>query len=283
MLSYQHAYHAGNFADVHKHLTLYAVVDHLLRKDSSVTYIDTHAGRGRYSLAATETSRLAEYRNGVARLWEARTSLQSNPLLSDWLAAVQAAQQEPSSGRLDHYPGSPWWLAQRLRKQDDLQLFELHPGEHSHLSQQELPARARHRHADGLSGLLTALPVKSPRLCVLVDPSYERKSEYSEVAATLLKAMRKTRHAVVLVWYPLLPAGHHATLLEALKEGGQRKIWRSELSLTAPAQERGMYGSGMLVINPPWGLEQRLAAAMDRLTPLWGDAGQYLADWWVSE
>ncbi|MDN3525013.1 23S rRNA (adenine(2030)-N(6))-methyltransferase RlmJ [Halomonas sabkhae] len=283
MLSYQHAYHAGNFADVHKHLMLHAVIDHLLRKSSSVTYIDTHAGRGRYPLQAEETSRLAEYRHGAEKLWQARQTLQADPLLEDWLAGLASAQQHQPAARLDHYPGSPWWMAQRLREQDSLQLFELHPGEHGHLSQQDLPARARHLHADGLSGLLSALPVKSPRLCVLVDPSYERKNEYAEVADTLLKAMRKARHAVMLVWYPLLPAGHHMTLLEALKEGGQRKVWRSELNLGTAGRERGMHGSGMLVINPPWGLEQRLADAMRRLTPLWGEASHYRADWWVPE
>lgn len=283
MLSYQHAYHAGNFADVHKHLTLFAVIDHLLRKSSSVTYMDTHAGRGRYPLDAEETLRLAEYRNGAEKLWNARVQLAADPLLADWLEGLATAQSHRQPEAIDHYPGSPWWLAQRLRKQDALQLFELHPGEHGHLSQQELPGRARHLQADGLVGLIDALPVVSPRLCVLVDPSYERKAEYDDVAETLLKAMRKARHAVMLVWYPLLPASQHTALLEALKAGGLRKIWRSELRVASPQQAHGMYGSGMLVINPPWGLDQRLEAAMSKLTPILADASEYHAGWWVPE
>lgn len=283
MLSYQHAYHAGNFADVHKHLTLYAVIDHLLRKSSSVTYIDTHAGRGRYPLDAEETRRLGEYRDGAEKLWKARRRLAEDSLLADWLGGVASAQNKRNPKILDHYPGSPWWLAQRLREQDALQLFELHPGEHDHLNRQRLPDRTRRVHGDGLSGLVEALPVATPRLCVLVDPSYERKAEYGDVADTLLKAMRKARHAVVLVWYPLLPAGRHEALLDALKADGLRKVWRSELKIASPRQEHGMYGSGMLVINPPWGLDQRLADAMAQLAPVLGDACHYRDDWWVPE
>ena len=141
----------------------------------------------------------------------------------------------------------------------------------------------RRIHADGLAGLSAALPVATPRVCALLDPSYELKAEYVEVAVSVLGAMRKARHAVVLVWYPLLPAARHLELLERLRDGGLRKIWRSELTLREPGEERGMYGSGMLVVNPPWGLDERLAAAMARVTPLLGDTSRYRADWWVEE
>ncbi|MFG6138963.1 23S rRNA (adenine(2030)-N(6))-methyltransferase RlmJ [Halomonas sp. B23F22_10] len=281
MLSYQHAYHAGNFADVHKHLTLYAVVDHLLRKKSSITYVDTHAGRGLYPLAAAETARLQEYQEGVARLWAKRAGLsEASPLLGDWLAAIAEVQQ---GGGLDHYPGSPWWLSHRLREQDRLRLFELHPGEHGHLADQALPQAVKRIQGDGLAGLLKALPVKTPRLCVLIDPSYERKAEYDEVADTVLSAMRKARHGVVMIWYPMLPAGRHQALLEGLRDGGLRKIWRSELTLGDPGEGHGMYGSGMLVVNPPWGLDERINEAMAALLPLWGPTARHRGDWWVGE
>ncbi|MGQ4877927.1 23S rRNA (adenine(2030)-N(6))-methyltransferase RlmJ [Billgrantia sp. LNSP4103-1] len=281
MLSYQHAYHAGNFADVHKHLTLHAVIDYLLRKASPITFVDTHAGRGFYPLDASETQRLGEYRGGVMPLWEARQALADEPLLKDWLAAIASVQRDDHC--LERYPGSPWWFSHRLRRNDHLRLFELHPGEHDHLAFQSLPSHIGRFHADGLVGLLAGLPPATPRLCVLIDPSYERKVEYAEVAESVLTAMRKVRHAVVLVWYPLLPAAHHAALLERLREGGLRKIWRSELTLREPGERRGMHGSGMLVINPPWGLDQTLAAAMERVTPLLGEACRYEAEWWVEE
>ena len=281
MLSYQHAYHAGNFADVHKHLALYAVTDYLLRKKTPITYIDTHAGRGLYPLATKETQRLQEYLEGIWPLWQAREQL-NDPLLNDWLHAVATAQSD--EGELTHYPGSPWWLSYALREQDQLRLFELHPGEHEQLTAQALTPRAQRVFGDGLRGLTAMLPVTSPRLCVLIDPSYERKVEYQEVAETVAYTLNKARHGVVLIWYPLLPAGHHHTLLSSLKASGVRKIWRSELLLREPEERtHGMFGSGMLVINPPWGLGERLAAAMAEMTPLFGAKSRCQAEWWVGE
>ncbi|WP_083007812.1 23S rRNA (adenine(2030)-N(6))-methyltransferase RlmJ [Halomonas sp. GT] len=281
MLSYQHAYHAGNFADVQKHLTLYAVVDYLLRKKSAITYIDTHAGRGLYPLNTKETQRLQEYREGIWPLWQASEQL-TDPLLSSWLTMLGAAQ--PHASELTHYPGSPWWLSQPLREQDRLTLFELHPGEHEHLSTQSLPLQAQRIYGDGLAGLSGLVPVATPRLCVLIDPSYERKAEYQEVVDAAAYSLAKVRHAVLLVWYPLLPAGNHHTLLNGLRESGIRKIWRSELQRYTPnEQSHGMYGSGMLVINPPWGLDERLAAAMTHITPLLGPNSDYRSEWLVGE
>ena len=281
MLSYQHAYHAGNFADIHKHLTLYAVTDYLLRKKTAITYVDTHAGRGLYPLATKETQRLQEYREGVWPLWQARRDLNS-VLLNAWMEALVNAQ--PEEGELTHYPGSPWWLSQPLREQDRLKLYELHPGEHGHLEGQAFPKRAQRIYGDGLAGLRGLVPVSTPRLCALIDPSYERKTEYQEVVETVAHTMAKVRHAVVMIWYPLLPAGHHHTLLTGLEESGIRKIWRSELVLRQPNQQgHGMYGSGMLVINPPWGLDEHLAAAMAHITPLLGNESRYHAGWLVEE
>lgn len=281
MLSYQHAYHAGNFADVHKHLILYGVNDYLLRKKSAVTYVDTHAGRGLYPLGGQESQRLQEYREGIWPLWQARTGI-SDPLLRGWQEVLAEAQ--PDLSTLTHYPGSPWWLSHGLRDQDQLRLFELHPGEHKQLKAQGLSPHAQRVFGDGLVGLSAMLPVATPRLCVLIDPSYERKIEYREVAETVVYTLGKARHGVVLIWYPLLPAGNHHTLLSSLKESGVRNIWRSELLLREPTEQaHGMYGSGMLVLNPPWGLDQRLAAAMAEITPLLGAASRYQAEWWVGE
>lgn len=283
MLAYQHAYHAGNFADVHKHLTLFGVVQSILRKKTSVTYIDTHAGRGRYPLAGPETQKLKEYQQGVVPLWQARQSLrEAKPLLNDWLEALGRAQS--GDGRqLTHYPGSPWWLADALRPQDRLSLFELHPGEHRHLEAQTLPPNARRIHGDGLAGLRRLLPVTSPRLCVLIDPSYERKAEYGEVARSLAFIAHKARHAMVLVWYPLLPAGRHQHLLDDAKQAGLRKLWRSELRLHAPGESHGMYGSGMLLLNPPWGLDTLLGDAMHDVVACLGREASHRSEWWVGE
>ncbi|QJQ95595.1 MULTISPECIES: 23S rRNA (adenine(2030)-N(6))-methyltransferase RlmJ [Halomonadaceae] len=284
MLAYQHVYHAGNFADVHKHLTLFATLEHILRKESPVTYIDTHAGRGLYPLVAEETQKLQEYRQGVDLLWKHRASLQrSNPLLGDWLSCLAEVQASRES-ELSHYPGSPWWLGRRLRRQDRLQLFELHPGEHQHLEAQSLPRNATRTYGDGLKGVVQILPAATPRICVLIDPSYEQKAEYARVADVVTSIARKARHAQVLVWYPLLPAGRHRELLERLLDSGLRKLWRSELSLRAPGDsQHGMYGSGMLIFNPSWGLDGLLGEALQPVVALLGREARYEADWWVPE
>ncbi|WP_043531280.1 23S rRNA (adenine(2030)-N(6))-methyltransferase RlmJ [Litchfieldella xinjiangensis] len=281
MLAYQHAYHAGNFADVHKHLTLHIATQLLLRKESAITYVDTHAGRGSYPLAAQETRKLMEYRSGILPVWLARSALsEQDTWLSEWLGRLASAQPEAD---LSVYPGSPWWLATSLRKQDRLSLFELHPGEHRHLEDQTHAANTRHVHGDGMSGLRRMLPVATPRLAVLIDPSYERKEEYQEVADLVAFVAQKARHAIVLVWYPLLPAGRHHQLLESLRDQGIKKLWRSELKRGQPQESHGMYGSGMLVLNPPWGLGEALTEAMQHLTPLLGSASEHFSDWWVGE
>lgn len=284
MLAYQHAYHAGNFADIHKHLVLFSLLEKIRRKGSAVTYVDTHAGRGDYPLAAAETQKLQEYQHGVLPIWQARHKLSAaNPLLRGWLEALQRAQHKNGS-QLNHYPGSPWWLAQGIRDQDRLSLFELHPGEHQHLEKQALPGNARRIHGDGLQGMRRMLPVKTPRFCVLIDPSYERKEEYAEVAEALALVARKARHAQVLIWFPLLPAGRHQILLDNAKRAGLRKLWRSELHIRAPGEgAHGMYGSGMLLYNPPWGLEDELQSALQIMAATMYSEGTHQGDWWVEE
>lgn len=268
MLSYQHAYHAGNFADVHKHLGVFAVTEYLQRKPAAMTLIDTHAGRGVYPLAAEETRRLGEYRHGVLPVWEAHQGVAGTGSLLDlWCSALSDFQ--PVAGTLSHYPGSPWWMERGLRDQDALLLFELHPGEHAYLTCQDSLRQQQRIRGDGLDGLCSRLPVATPRLCVLIDPSYERKDEYLEVAEAVLSAMAKARHAVIMIWYPLLEAGHHERLVNALAGAELPTLWQSEFHLRAPDEAaRGMYGSGVLFINPPWGLDTRLSAALETVAEL---------------
>lgn len=282
MLAYQHAYHAGNFADVHKHLGLRQLVQAMMKKSSAISFVDTHAGRGLYPLAAPETQQLGEYRQGVERLWQRRRGIPADSPVGEWLAALATLQP---GAELSRYPGSPWWLGSALRSQDRLTLFELHPGEHQHLTDQALStdSAVQRRHEDGLKGLAKGVPVSTPRLCVLIDPSYERKAEYEEVAETLRQVVRKVRHAVVLVWYPLLPAGRHQTMLATLREAGIPKLWRSELQIREPIADRGMYGSGLLMLNPPWQLDRELDRAFSTLAPMLADGARHHGEWWTTE
>ncbi|MCX2523944.1 23S rRNA (adenine(2030)-N(6))-methyltransferase RlmJ [Larsenimonas sp. GH2-1] len=278
MLSYQHAYHAGNIADVHKHLALYGVIDHLLRKDSGVTYIDTHAGRGAYSVTAPEMARGLEYEDGVAPLMRMTPH---HPLLSEWL--LRLGQQQDNPQKLMFYPGSPWWLADRLRAQDRLELFELHPGEFTHLEHQTFLARAQCRQTDGLAGVVARLPSSTPRTMVIIDPSFELKQEYSDVAETVSRIQQMARHAIVLIWYPLLPAARHQELLDHISALGVRKVWRSELVRRDPGAQRGMYGSGLLIVNPPWQVPEQLDDALAEVAGCWGEQAGHTSSWWCPE
>ena len=246
MLSYLHAFHAGNFADVHKHAALVLALNMMQAKASGIAYIDTHAGSALYDLDDERARKTAEADAGIRKLWPKMDSLAA----PDWQLLRPYLQELNGGANLRQYPGSPAWLGHFLRGQDNLSAFELHPAETSSLNQWASGKRLRVIQQDGLAGLLKVLPPRQPRLLVLVDPSYEVKTDYTAVADTLGRAWHKCRHGVFLVWYPILTSGLEQSLLDGLRAGPVRKILRSEVRLHKQP-ERGMVGSGMLVINPP--------------------------------
>ena len=278
MLSYLHAFHAGNFADVHKHAALVLVLNMMQAKASGIACIDTHAGSAFYDLDGERARKTAEADAGIRKLWPQLESLAA----ADWQLLRPCIQQLNSGATLRKYPGSPAWLHHFLRAQDNLSVFELHPSETSSLGQWASGKRLRITHQDGLAGLLKVLPLRQPRLLVLIDPSYEVKTDYAAVATALSRAWHKCRHGVFLVWYPILTSGIEQALLDGLRAGPVRKILRSEVRLHAPP-ERGMVGSGMLVINPPWGLGERLSAMMRDLEPAARLGLAQQMDWLVPE
>lgn len=259
MLSYLHAFHAGNFADVQKHAALTLALSMMQSKSSAIAGFDTHAGSAIYDLTSERARKTAEADSGVQKLWASRNDLVSE----DWQPVMKVLSRfNAGDGRLTVYPGSPAWFRQFLRPGDSLTAFELHPTESGQLAGWAAEQGVRVMHEDGLKGLLRRLPPSQPRLMVLIDPSYEIKSEYSDVAETLLKAWQKCRHGVYLVWYPVLTSGLHPTLKQAVKDSGLRKVWCSEVHLKTPP-ERGMTGSGLLVVNPPWGFDDRFSAMIE--------------------
>ncbi|OZB19358.1 MAG: hypothetical protein B7X58_02795 [Marinobacter sp. 34-60-7] len=260
MLSYLHAFHAGNFADVQKHAALLLALTMMQAKKSPIACFDTHAGSALYNLTDQRARKTSEADAGVQRLWQCRTALSSadwHPMLSV-LSEVNTPRGSAAPESLSAYPGSPDWFARSLRPGDRLTAFELHPSEGDRLAQwAQQNDGVQVRHQDGLKGLLQSLPPAQPRLLVLIDPSYEIKSDYTAVAETVIKAWKKCRHGVFLIWYPILAHGLEQPLLERLGRGNVPKILRSEVRLDRPP-ERGMVGSGMLVVNPPWGFDDRL-------------------------
>jgi len=279
MLSYLHAFHAGNFADVQKHGALALILAMMQGKASGIACFDTHAGSAVYDLSSERARKTGEADDGIQRLWSARDRLRSE----DWAPVLDVLSGlNAGSGELSVYPGSPAWFQRFLRPGDALTLFELHPSESEQLAGWASEAPIRVLRQDGLAGLLRQLPPKQPRLLTLIDPSYEIKSDYVEVAETLGKAWQKCRHGVYLLWYPVLTSGLHAQLKEAVRGAGVRKILCSEVHLRNPPQ-RGMTGSGILVVNPPWGFDTRFSAMIDDVA---GSDALNLAhemDWLVPE
>ncbi len=258
MLSYQHAYHAGNFADIHKHAVLVRLLAALQRKDKPFCYLETHAGRGRYDLRSSEAQKTAEFKAGIGQLWGQSAA----PLLAPLFEAVKGLNPD---GKLRTYPGSPLIARASLRPQDRMQLMELHPGEFEALKEVFRGDRQVGLHQrDGFEGVLALSPPAEKRGLVLVDPSYELKEDYQQVPQWSAKLFQRWSTATLAIWYPLLPAGRHQLLLKGLERSGLRKILVSELSV-APSDGEGMYGSGMAVVNTPWQLDEELAQCLPGL------------------
>ena len=279
MLSYLHAFHAGNFADVQKHAALTLALAMMQAKKSGIAGFDTHAGSAIYDLRSERARKTGEADSGVQKLWKAREQLRSG----DWRPVLDVlAQFNAGRGELAVYPGSPAWFRHFLRAEDGLTLFELHPAEGEQLADWASAGRARVLRQDGLAGLLRQLPPKQPRLLALIDPSYEIKSDYRDVAETMGKAWQKCRHGVYLVWYPVLTSGLHEQLKDAVRATAVRKVLCSEVHLRTPP-ERGMTGSGLLVINPPWGFDTRLSAMMNDIAGPDALNLSHGVEWLVSE
>ncbi|MFW5825373.1 MAG: 23S rRNA (adenine(2030)-N(6))-methyltransferase RlmJ [Marinobacter sp.] len=279
MLSYLHEYHAGNFADVHKHASLLLALSMMQAKPAAIAGFDTHAGSAVYNLAGERARKTGEAEAGIQRVWQLRDRLTS----ADWQPLLAVLEQlNPQQDKLTRYPGSPAWFAGLQRPQDTLTAFELHSGESSRLRAWAGDHRATVAEGDGLQGLLRALPPRAPRLLVLTDPSYELREDYQRVGHTLAKAWQKCRHGVFLVWYPLLTSGVHRALPEHVSGSGVNRVWRTELALNRPPA-RGMTGSVMLVVNPPWGFAERLAAMMAEVAGPEGLDVRHTQGWLVPE
>jgi 23S rRNA (adenine2030-N6)-methyltransferase len=259
MLSYRHAFHAGNHADVLKHLVLMLCIQHMNSKDKPYTLVDTHAGAGFYALDDEHAKRTGEYLDGIGRLWP-RKDLP--PALAEYVAVVRALN---GSATLRRYPGSPRVAASLIRDtaqvHDHLRLCELHSTDFALLRRQFKDAgrRVTVEQADGFEVLKAALPPPSRRGLVLIDPSYEIKSDYMKVAAALKDGLKRFATGTYLVWHPLLPTIEANHLPDRLKKTGASHWLHATLSVRAPATKgRGMHGSGMFVVNPPWPLQAAL-------------------------
>ena len=280
MLSYRHSFHAGNFADVLKHGVLALLLDALRRTETPFCYIETHAGVGRYDLQGAAAQKTGEWRDGIARLWSAAEPPQA---AVPYLEAVRALNGD---GKLRFYPGSPRIARHLLRQQDRMVLMELHPADLP-LLQQEFSGdrRVAVRHQDGHTGLKAFLPPQEKRGLVLIDPSYEVKDEFDRVVETLQESHRRWPTGIYALWYPILNRASIDRLHRRLRDSGMRKILYAELSLRPDDTPFGMNGSGMLIVNPPWQLDQQLGSLLPWLAHHLDSErrGHHAMEWLVPE
>jgi 23S rRNA (adenine2030-N6)-methyltransferase len=256
MLSYQHAYHAGNEADVMKHALLAQVLLRLVEKPAPLTYIETHAGRGLYPLDAAETQKKAEYRAGALRLWHEAVGAP----LAPYRAVLQALNAGPE---LAVVPGSPAVARHCLRPGDHLHLFERHPQEVAALQATARRWADTHVHAgDGLAGA-AALIKGGLRALVLIDPPYEQAEEYQLVPRAIAQMLARRPQLTLMLWYPLLAGAPHRAMLAAIAALRAPATWQGEIAWPSKAADgRGLQGTGMLILNLPYQLETRLAATL---------------------
>jgi 23S rRNA (adenine2030-N6)-methyltransferase len=268
MLSYRHAFHAGNHADVLKHCLLVATLRHMNRKDKPWWYVDSHAGAGIYDLHSEHARKVGEYEGGIARLWS-RNDLP--PLLADYVRLVRDLNPD---GKLRLYPGSPWLASRIMRGGDQLRLFELHTTD-VQLLRHTFAEAGRHvkvEAMDGFAGLKAVLPPQPRRGVVLIDPSYELKDDYRRVPQALKDALARFATGTYLVWYPQLQRRESQQFPEQLKRLPLKAWLHVSLSVRRPSSDGlGMHGSGLFVVNPPWQLAEQLAETMPFLVELLGD------------
>jgi len=268
VLSYRHGFHAGNHADVLKHIVLMDCIQRLLRKDAPLLYVDTHAGAGSYLLHEGYAAMNEEWAGGIERLSgfaEPENLTQAMPeAVAGYLSLVR--------GCAPAYPGSPLLAARLLRRQDHLALFELHPGDFAPLSTLFADDnRVQVRNADGFNALRGLLPPISRRALVFIDPSYELAADYERVTASVKEALRRFATGVYVVWYPLLEREEARRLPENLIQlAGTSLDVKLRVRSRAPG-ERGMSGSGMVVLNPPWQLREMLDGLLPWLARVLGE------------
>jgi 23S rRNA (adenine2030-N6)-methyltransferase len=259
-LNYRHAFHAGNFADVHKHILLLALIDRLQRKPKPLLYLDTHAGRGWYDLRSGQSQRGGEWQAGVAHLMSAQIA---NEDIQRYQLAVRRANPADAVQR---YPGSPILALDALRDADRAVLVEQQSEE-----AQALRDATRSRRGvsvvcgDGYAALTTYLPPRENRGLVLIDPPYESDSEFADVARALQTGLARWPTGVFALWYPIKAGPQSRRLLGTLQDSGLRKLLVLELSVHPADSPVQLNGSGLLIANPPWQFDTQLAPALDQV------------------
>ena len=280
MLFYRHLFHAGNSADVFKHALLCRLLIALGGKGKPYCYLDTHAGIGRYDLAHEWAQKAREFENGIGRLWERKD------LPETLLPYMEIVRGENPRGRLRFYPGSPLFALKLRRPGDRLVLTELNKTDCGEL--ETVVGRARDvavQLMDGYEALKAFLPPKERRGLVLIDSSFDRSGEFPRLARALKAAHARWPTGVYALWYPMMGAAVVEDFARAIVRTGIRKILRLELLVRNPRERGTIPGCGMLVVNPPWKLDDEARPLLDWLAQALSQQGRGRArvDWLVTE
>lgn len=260
-MNYRHAFHAGNFADVLKHVVLARIVQHLNLKPAPWSYLDTHAGVGLYDLTADEASRTGEWRNGVGRLRDKRLGEAAETLLAPWRSILAELGH-------DAYPGSPEIVRRLARETDRLRLCELHPRDSDALSAvMGRDRRVKVVAIDGWTALNAWLPPPERRGLVLIDPPFEEQGEYARMAKRAIEALKVWPTGTYALWYPIKNPRDVVELVTPLAAAGlpAERLIRVELTVRSAGDPRVLSGAGLIVANPPWTLEQELQAGLPEI------------------
>ena len=267
MLSYRHAFHAGNFADVLKHSVLTLVLEYMTRKEKGFYYIDSHSGAGMYQLADEYAQKTGEYKDGIAKLIEQQDLPEA---LEPYIDLVKDLNREEAE--LSLYPGSPGIARQFTRRQDSAHLFELHPTDIEHLKEYSQRWNKSHvKQSDGYQGVLGLVPPPNRRGVVLIDPPYELKEDYLKAVRTIVNAYKKFATGTYILWYPVVKRELVEQMQNAFTKSDVRNVVQVEYCQKADTTEYGMTGTGLFIVNPPWQLSKQLEEILPYLKAKLGE------------
>ncbi len=280
-MNYRHAFHAGNFADVLKHIVLCRVLEYMKRKDKAFRVFDIHAGIGLYDLESDEASRTGEWKDGIEKLVTAELPAEVGELLAGYLEVVASFNdQQPHS--IAHYPGSPCITRKLMRKQDRLSLYELHSEDVQTLKTHFTDDyQTRVYHLDGWLAVGSHLPPKERRGLVLIDPPFEQVNEFETIINNLAKAHKKWSGGTYIIWYPVKNTQSVSKFVSLLKAAALGEVLRVEQTVAPVKADQGLSSSGLVIINPPYVLVDELKIIMPFLDQVLGRGtpGTHLLEW----
>lgn len=265
MLSYRHAFHAGNFADVLKHSTLSLVLDYFTQKEKGFSYIDSHSGAGLYQLESEYAQKTGEYKQGIAKLINNSALPEAFDVYIDTIKSLNNNQD------LSLYPGSPALAKSFMRRQDSAHLYELHSTDNQLLNQFcQRWKKASVYKLDGYKGVLSKLPPATRRGIVLIDPPFELKDDYEKAVKTIIAGYRKFATGCYILWYPVVKRDHVEQMESLFLNSSLKNVIQVEYCQSPDSEEYGMTGTGLFIVNPPWQLKNQLSTIVEAMKNLLG-------------